>query len=634
MYKISVPIKNTSLTSKTRDDYLKLLKASKIDRVFLVASESYDDEQKTQQLIASIKKNVDFLKDNGIDSAVWIGITIGHGYLFAGDIRQDAKSNKPLINLAGQTIGGTSCPLDESFRKRLSKQVADIARSGVKTIMLDDDFRLSVHGGEFCCACDEHMEVISKLCGENVSREQLKELAFNGKPNKYRSAWIKAQGDSLRLLANDIRRAVDEVAPDVSIFPCTSPCTWDVDGTSTVELAKILAGKNRSEARLIGAPYWVTHDARPFSMVFETERTYAALCRDSGVRIMAEGDVYPRPRYNTPSSHLELFDAVMRADGSFDGILKYMVGYHTSASYDTGYFERHVYNLKVMEEISEIFDGKTACGVYIPTRPSLFANADFSVGVAQERYTQPLAGNVLTSLSIPTTYDSQHGVCAAVFGEEARHVCADVIEKGAVLDGVAAVILKEQGIDVGLVGERRFESIRANATVPADESEKAFVLHKSARLLKTDLKTTAEVLIKIEVNGEYLPLIYRYENANGQRFLVYMTDTMAKQYVSDLCRGFMIQNSMTDTVEWVSRKKLPAKCLGNPDLYMLCKEKDGATSVGLFNCYADSILYPTVKLDKSYSEIRFVNCVGRLDGDTVYLDKPLGAFEFAAFEVK
>jgi hypothetical protein len=56
-------------------------------------------------------------------------------------------------------------------------------------------------------------------------------------------------------------------------------------------------------------------------------------------------------------------------------------------------------------------------------------------------------------------------------------------------------------------------------------------------------------------------------------------------------------------------------------------------AVGLFNCFADSVLEPTVKLDGEYQSIRFVGCSGRLEGDTVYLDAPLPAFEFAAFEV-
>ena len=51
------------------------------------------------------------------------------------------------------------------------------------------------------------------------------------------------------------------------------------------------------------------------------------------------------------------------------------------------------------------------------------------------------------------------------------------------------------------------------------------------------------------------------------------------------------------------------------------------------NFFEDYISEPVIKLDKSYSEIKFINCTGKLDGDTVYLSK-IQPYEFAAFEVK
>lgn len=631
MYKISVPIMNVSVTIETRDTYLGQLKSACVDRVFLVVMRPDGSEG----LTASVRENAEFFMKNGIEVGIWIGSTIGHGVALAAP-GGDGFSNteKTLVNLAGEPIGGTHCPLDGDFRKSIAHGIAELARTGVGTILLDDDFRLSAHGSEFCCACEAHMEKIQKLCGESISREELKKKAFMGKANKYRDAWLCAQGDSLRLLAGDVRAAVDAVNPDVRVAYCSPPTIWEIDGSSSAEIAKILAGRGTPEARLIGAPYWVSQSGRAFATVFELERMTASLCADEGVETMAEGDVYPRPSYNVPASHLELFDAVMRADGQVDGILKYMIGYTTSPNYDTAYLRRHEKNLPVMKEISELFDGKTACGVYIPTRAHLLDGADLSLGTMSDRYTYPLAGTVLGSLSLPTTY-TEGGICAAVFGEEARHIDPHKISKGAVLDGVAAAILAERGIDVGLDGEVCFESARASFMLSHDGKDSAALCRQSARFMRCALseRATAEVCVKID--EETVPLLYTYENADGGRFAVFVTDTMAKQYVSDLCRGFMMQKAMTDAVEWIARERLPARCDGNPDLYMLCKRgESGELAVGLFNCCADSILEPEVRLDRDYREIRFVNCSGTLCGDTVRLDKPISAFEFAAFEVK
>jgi len=57
-------------------------------------------------------------------------------------------------------------------------------------------------------------------------------------------------------------------------------------------------------------------------------------------------------------------------------------------------------------------------------------------------------------------------------------------------------------------------------------------------------------------------------------------------------------------------------------------------AVGLFNCFADSVLDPVIRLDGAYSAVRFVGCNGTLCGDTVMLDTPIGAYAFAAFEVE
>ena len=130
-----------------------------------------------------------------------------------------------------------------------------------------------------------------------------------------------------------------------------------------------------------------------------------------------------------------------------------------------------------------------------------------------------------------------------------------------------------------------------------------------------------------------IPIAYRYENSDGQRFFVYLYDTLALPTDSGLQRGYLQQSILTEQVEWIARQKLPVTCLGNPDLFVMCKEKDGKMAVALFNCYADSILHPTVKLGEQYQSIRFLNTDGSLCGDTVTLNRPIPAFEFVAFEV-
>ena len=90
---------------------------------------------------------------------------------------------------------------------------------------------------------------------------------------------------------------------------------------------------------------------------------------------------------------------------------------------------------------------------------------------------------------------------------------------------------------------------------------------------------------------------------------------------------------MLDSIAWISKEKLPAVCKEAPDLYMICKKNKSSMSVGMFNCFADCIIEPVIKLDRKYENVKFVNCNGRLDGDTLYIDGEIGAFNFVAFEV-
>ena len=58
-----------------------------------------------------------------------------------------------------------------------------------------------------------------------------------------------------------------------------------------------------------------------------------------------------------------------------------------------------------------------------------------------------------------------------------------------------------------------------------------------------------------------------------------------------------------------------------------------AMSVALANISLDDAINPKIELDKAYSQIRFINCSGRLEGDTVYLSD-ITPYGFCTFEVK
>ena len=153
------------------------------------------------------------------------------------------------------------CPTDKSFVKFSQNYIQNIAKCNIDLIMFDDDFCYNFMKGSPACLCDNHIAMINEMTGEKHNREQLTELIMSGGKNKYRDAWIQANGDAFRNFARSIREAVNEINPKIRIGACTCMSSWDIDGTNPDEIARILAGGTKPFYRLIGAPYWAVRSS-------------------------------------------------------------------------------------------------------------------------------------------------------------------------------------------------------------------------------------------------------------------------------------------------------------------------------------------------------------------------------------
>lgn len=631
MYKISIPIGNIKVTTQTRERYLRRWKQAGIDRVFLTSDRIFD-RHRYPQIQQLFRENGAWLRSNGIEPAIWLGCTVGHGGPLVGKQECEAVADFTLMmTREGRELEGTFCPSDEKFVNAVCDYIRALADCGIDTILLDDDIRLSQHGG-FCCACDIHMQRMSALCGEEVKREDLIEKVFSGKPSRYRDAWLQVQGDSLRHFTWRLRQAADEVNPGVRLALCSAHCVWDVDGTNPVELTQILAGNNPPLLRLHGAPYWSVDGDKSLGSVFEIARMLASFCNGKGFELMAEGDVYPRPRYNVPASYLELFDGVMRADGQHQGILKYMENYVSGPDYDTGYFDRHIRNQENMQKLEALFVGGANYGVRVWEKPNLMGQSDFDLGCCRDESPYPNGGVLLSRCSIPTVYTGK-GICNAVFGENAREFDLDAAGEGLLLDGTAAAILTERGVDVGLASFDGFVETAVSQEWFVEQEELVSRWKGACRLAQAELKPEATVETTAETEGRIWPVTYRYENAVGQRFFVCLYDSVSLPHNSSLQYGFARQKQMISVVQWLSGKSLAVKCTGNPELYILCQQEGNALAVGLFNCFADEISPVTIELAEEYTSAQWGIREGTLTGRKVTLPQ-IPAFGFNFFRLE
>ena len=636
MYRISLPLINRTVTPETREDYLRHFKRAEVERVFLVPAA--DLVRGVVDQFESLVENLAWFEANGIEAAIWLGASFGHGGLVHDMIKKpDDGTITPIVNLAGKTISDTRCPLDLVFRSHMAAVLRKLATSGAKTILIDDDFRISQRTEEFCCFCDLHLARIAAYYGRPVTREELREHITHGKPNALRDAYLRAQGDSLREMAHVLRDAVDEVDPSVRLALCCCHSIWDSDGADPIELTEILRGNNPALLRLHGAPYWAARTSKRMPAVLELSRMFAAFCRDTDYELINEGDAYPRPRYNTPSSYVEIHDALMRADCSTHGNLKYMCDYISPPNYETGYLEHHCRNLPVHRGIEQAFAGKEQLGVRVVIRPQPMGQADLDLTTPQIQSPYPTAGALLGHCGIPTTYRDK-GICLAAFGETVKDLTDEELGRGLIIDATAAILLTERGIDVGLDASaplrQSLQTRKVGFLKGTYGNVRALMVDSEARLLVTEPSGGAQISLRAETPDGEIPLCYRYENAKGQRFVVFLFEGLSLNHHAGLLRNYLMQADLTGNVVWLSRRLLPVSCMGHPDLYIICAGDENSMTVGLFNCYADPIFSPYVFLGGEYSHFEGLNVDGTLESACEVRLSDIQPFSFAVFTVK
>ena len=624
MYQVHVPCMPLDPTYD-RLAVLADLRTMEAKRVFLALPFLSHDREAMQAMYDGLRLEIAFFQKEGIEVGVWFWT-----FRLAD---KDAKYTLMVTSQGNACHTSTAkyCPWDEGFLSFMEEHVKTLAAMGPDLIMFDDDLAFGFASMDApSCFCKLHREKMGQYLGEETPpAEGLYEKIFSGKKNRYRSAFLRSHGESLKNFARRMRAAVDTVNPSVRMGQCGCITTFDYDGVDSFTLSKLLAGGTKPFLRLIGAPYWdpIRLHGNQLCDVIEMERMERAWYDGDDIEVFSEGDTYPRPRHRVPASYLEIFDAALRADGNMDGILKYALCYGNSPGYERGYVRSHEKNARDLRSIEMAFAGLQDAGVRVYETMEKIEDGDFSSDVLTEdliRYQLfPTAARFLAHNSIPTAYRGQ-GCAGIAFGENARALPKTALEKPLILDEKAARILQEQGIDVGVesFGPRftpqgeRFLRTGEFEMITDPRKKPAFAANLT---LKAGAKVES---VWEKPDGTTIPASYFYENAAGQRFLVLGLDAFT-------CEGTVYKNYSRQRQFFTFFREngsvLPAVCPGNPELYVLCKENEDALCVGLFNCFADAIDDLTVQLPGGFREAEFGRCQGALQGASVEI-KHLPAF--------
>ena len=567
--------------------------------------------------LVSLEENLSYFRQNGLEVGFWI-----QAFGFGDPLGKKKVSWTRLKSVTGRELAENDafCPEDPAFMENYLAHVKEMAALHPDLLMLDDDLCMSVRPG-IGCFCDRHMALLEAALGEELCPEELPEKIFTGGPNRYRDAWYRVMGDTLRRFCQKVRAAVDEIDPGLRVGFCAGYTSWDFEGADAIELTKILAGKNEPFLRFTGAPYWCSRSINRFpgqkqNAVIECARQQDAWCLGSGVEVFAEADSYPRPCYHVNASYIENFDIAMRASGIRS--LKYMFDYFSSPGYEKQYLRIHKRNLPFYEQIHSAFADKEPVGVRLFCPMHRIQKARLPETFVGEGELMRLffsqTAALLTGLGIPVCYTG-NAECGAAFGEDVLAIEDISSYKKMILDLPAARLLAEKGIDTGVADVKK-------AAVPGLEyfAVQRLLLSgigQGAPLAKTggfydvQLKEGARAESWFESQDGITVSSYRYHNDTTE-FLVLAFDALAAGESSTLFASYCRQTQLMDFVGGTY-----PYIRGFSEIYSLCAaSEDGREQAVLFeNLSLDPVFDFEIELGKKCERFELIGAVGELTAD-------------------
>lgn len=373
----------------------------------------------------------------------WCTPSLGAGVLNASWTR--------IVDLNGTESVSAGCPLDPDFRADFAGKVAEVAMTGHPWLILfEDDFELSNHAGiRFGCFCPRHLEEFARRTGKFRTREELCRIFSAGgeKAQRLRLQYHMLACDTMKIIARDIRRAVDQVAPETRLGLC-QPGVVDLDGDFTWAVARELAGeKTRPFVRVFGACYSSCDSGQKLPGAL-AHAFYSAEHPGGDLEIVHETDTYPHTRFFASGAFIDTL-----LTGAFSagcrGTLFYATQYLDEPLEERGYLELLRKRRPKWEAFLRQIAGTELCGWQIvrSSRESCavpFGRTDF-----QGRLWDGHGADWLGRCGIPYTTREQpvkllSGITAAVLTDE--EIMA-ILAGGVLLDAEAAVILTRRGYD-------------------------------------------------------------------------------------------------------------------------------------------------------------------------------------------
>lgn len=234
-------------------------------------------------------------RDN-IPNGILVQATIGHGWVLG-----EMFPYQQLTNLTDGKTVSIVCPYDEGFREYIYEAMKTITKCNPDMIMIDDDFRLIIHGGKGC-ACPLHMKRFNEIMQTNLTREEMvAEIEKDSElGKKYYDTFVETQRESLVETAKIIRAGIDSVNPkQLGSFCCVGNNVEFAE-----DIAPILAGEGNPVIVRINNAAYCQSDIKAVTRSFYKGASQIQKLKNSVDYILAETDTCPQNRYSTSASML------------------------------------------------------------------------------------------------------------------------------------------------------------------------------------------------------------------------------------------------------------------------------------------------------------------------------------------
>ncbi|MBR2354733.1 MAG: hypothetical protein IKA76_09565 [Clostridia bacterium] len=619
-------------------DYAKFLHKAGAKRVFLCCLPHWVEDDILVKEIEKHRHYAEYLGKEGFEVGLWLH-AFGFGVPLTEPQKKICAKFRKIRDLRGREAGEAFCPTSEDFCHYMERLISLSASLPIRLLMLDDDFCQSVRPG-IGCACDTHLSELRRLSGDlSLKLEDLNQKIFYDSNRTLRHLWFDLQAKTISDFARRMRAVVDQVNPDLRFGFCAGYTSWDFEGISAIDLTKILAGSTEPFLRTTGAPYWVSTNRHNLHLhlqdIVELTRMQREWGEDTGVEMFDENDNYPRITSLVPASLQEGFDMAMAVDGGLQPF-KYLFPYVGGIHHEQFYINAHFRNADNVERLHLAAEGKHDIGVRVREYRDKARSYDyrpedegtFGAGKGQMcAVSYPRNHCIASHNAIPTVYGKAS--CEILFGENAKYIPLDALPMGSILDIRAAEILSERGVDVGLTS-----SVEYVKSGPYEQWNGIDIsLWGTNRFGKAALADGVTVLSTVGENA--LPCSYRYENAKGNRFLVFCFDASSLDYSSSLFSHYARRQQLYAHLDWLGAD-VPFRMKGDyPNLYAMCKRgDDGSLLIALFNFTENPLYDITLSLADSLEGKTplSLGCGISHDKRSIVIDS-IPAFGFGAVEI-